>query len=277
MDVLLDVTVLRTTRGREIDAPASAEDLAAVARFFARHRAARAVALAQQKLEGFSELGAVLAQSEARFHGLLHEGGNPAALLAAQDQALKAGNVEAPAPDRLLFHSRGGTLQLVFSLEAREEGSLFQRIRVSVEAAGGRLFWGVLGSILAAQIMASPHFPTFGQPEPEYPRAYVCTIQGYVADSPQKLIDEQVDSLLFVDDGSEGYRPEVERWQICLVAAGYHPGAIDGRIGRKTRAAIEAFARDHGIGAPDTANRVFVRLLLSKTLDFHRTQLTSGR
>jgi hypothetical protein len=278
MEVLLDVTVSPSASGARREAPAGPDDLARIARFLVRQRIAHAVATAQQRLEGFSELGAVLVEFEPRFRRLLHEAPDPGALLAAQEEALGIGGVLLEGPDLLLFRSRGGVLEVSVRLEAQEEGSLFQRVRVYVAGKGEKLAWNVLANLLSALILGSVFLPSpVPTAAPDHPPAYVCTLDGYVAESPERLIEEQVERLLFVDDGSEAYRPEVENWQVCLLAAGYHPGPIDGRLGPRTREAIEAFAADTGVARPDTANRVFARLLLSRTLSFARTQMTARR
>lgn len=42
-------------------------------------------------------------------------------------------------------------------------------------------------------------------------------------------------------------RPSAKQIQIALQNAGYNPGALDGRMGRRTREAVRAFQRDNNL------------------------------
>lgn len=46
-----------------------------------------------------------------------------------------------------------------------------------------------------------------------------------------------------------------KRVQKALYLAGYDPGVIDGRIGKKTKSAIKAFQRDHGLKVDGIAGK----------------------
>ena len=51
------------------------------------------------------------------------------------------------------------------------------------------------------------------------------------------------------------YRPSVKQIQIALANAGYNPGSIDGRMGKKTREAIRAFQRANDLAVDGKIGR----------------------
>jgi peptidoglycan hydrolase-like protein with peptidoglycan-binding domain len=50
-------------------------------------------------------------------------------------------------------------------------------------------------------------------------------------------------------------RPKAKEIQIALRNAGYDPGAIDGKMGRKTREAVRAFQRNNGLAVDGKVGR----------------------
>lgn len=57
------------------------------------------------------------------------------------------------------------------------------------------------------------------------------------------------------------YRPSVRQIQKALANAGYNPGAIDGRMGAKTREAIRAFQSANGLTVDGKVGKNTWRLL----------------
>ncbi|MFH1269629.1 MAG: peptidoglycan-binding domain-containing protein [Candidatus Omnitrophota bacterium] len=56
-------------------------------------------------------------------------------------------------------------------------------------------------------------------------------------------------------------RPTTKQIQIALENAGYNPGAMDGRMGRKTKEAIKAFQRANNLPADGKVGKMTWRLL----------------
>lgn len=56
-------------------------------------------------------------------------------------------------------------------------------------------------------------------------------------------------------------RPNTKQIQIALKNAGYNPGAIDGKMGRRTRDAIKAFQRDRNLSVDGRVGKATWKLL----------------
>ena len=52
--------------------------------------------------------------------------------------------------------------------------------------------------------------------------------------------------------------------QAALRDAGYEVGTVDGRLGQRTRAAIRAFERDHGLPVTGLASRSVLERLIAR-------------
>jgi peptidoglycan hydrolase-like protein with peptidoglycan-binding domain len=56
-------------------------------------------------------------------------------------------------------------------------------------------------------------------------------------------------------------KPSVKQVQAALKNAGYDPGAIDGKIGKKTREAIRAFQKENGLAVDGKVGKLTWGLL----------------
>ena len=61
----------------------------------------------------------------------------------------------------------------------------------------------------------------------------------------QEVVRKKVSKKKII--GEVKSRPNVKQIQIALENAGYNPGATDGKMGKQTRDAINAFQRAHGL------------------------------
>ena len=137
-------------------------------------------------------------------------------------------------------------------LRTYERGSRFARIRMHFTPQDGIDFLsGVCASLVAAAIigLATPagteNVVRMDAPEGTW---FVCSVGLEVGGDRDRIFDRAADELeLHAEADAEARRRIVQGRQMCLAAAGFSPGPIDGVSGELTKAAERAFVAHHGL------------------------------
>lgn len=140
------------------------------------------------------------------------------------------------------------TLSISFEVEEREWGSFYQKIKTKVSVNSNDTK-DVLKTVLAT-LIASALTSCANSPEPmdfEYSLRdrpiYICTINSAIQGDNEALVRKAAAMLSTTQFLSRQH--EVEVWkarQMCLAAAGFDPGPIDGIPGERTMRAAESYS-----------------------------------
>ncbi len=149
-----------------------------------------------------------------------------------------------------------------FSIYDEELGSLFQRRLFTLSLPDlGQISNAVVGGLVVAALSSIPsshqsnEFTTKFQGED----LYSCTINAWVVGPNEELVDDMIHELIGNSNQSE-QPPSVWRArQLCLLAAGFDPGPIDGKYGPQTTEAEKRYSYFHGSIKVNWSSRVFAR------------------
>ena len=190
--------------------------------------------------------------------------GSPESLLSKQASYFNEVGIIADDQNLSVPFLHGNVRFQIERLEALH-GSFLAKFKatITIEAAkkfGQKLFVAVLVDLLASTIVG--HAPR--SPELPVPPAvhYVCTIDGNVSGDPESLIDAAKHDLYLSQPSSPDRTREVwKSRQICLKAAGFDPGRIDGARGVDTIRAEKQFEYFHSVKV-NWNSQVFQRYII---------------
>ncbi|QBF34051.1 peptidoglycan-binding protein [Thalassococcus sp. S3] len=103
---------------------------------------------------------------------------------------------------------------------------------------------------------------------------FVCSINAPISGDMDRIIDDAISDLIF--DGPQDQVPK-SVWkarQLCLYRLGFNPGKIDGKYGRKTKAAERAFSKAFGDVHVNWSSKVFARFVLENSNSKYQRELS---
>jgi hypothetical protein len=164
----------------------------------------------------------------------------------------------------------GGKIQFQIEDLGKQPGSFFSKhqITVTVNSAkhfGRDLFIAVLAHLLVTATFGHiPQEPRLPVPPPVH---YVCTVDGNIPGDPELLIDAAKQDLDLTQALPQNRTRGVwKSRQICLKAAGFDPGPIDGIRGAGTIRAEDDFEFFHKVKV-NWNSQVFQRYIIKMAQD----------
>ena len=197
----------------------------------------------------------------------------PSELLALQDAQFKNLGITTDGPLFLFIPVEDGGFE--FRIETLENtwGSFLSRKRILIAWRATQKFTTEFARELAVALLAHAILtgPAEAPPLPSPSYHYACTIDSNVSGvDREKLIALPIQDLVLASNMSATQRQKViTARQVCLRAAGFYPGPIDGIDGPQTQKAAGDFAYFHGNIIINWNSPVFLRLLVIKAME-HR-------
>lgn len=172
---------------------------------------------------------------------------------------------------RMYFSFSEGDIEFIIESEDLIIGSLFQRLRASITVSDFKdVGKNVISALLAGAILATVISPVpAGSANELSENIYVCSINGHL-DGNRLAIESDAISDLKIYNNSDAHEQlhATRARQLCLKAAGFDPGPIDGIHGKRTTHAQNEFAQTHGGIIVNWNSEVFLRFLIQKAMEY---------
>ncbi|WP_445217328.1 hypothetical protein ACKWRH_35545 [Bradyrhizobium sp. Pa8] len=173
----------------------------------------------------------------------------------------------------------GGKIQFnIENLDQAVTGSYFSKFRASITIESAKHFSRDLFIAVVAHLLVSTafgHVPRHVELPPPPPVHYVCTVDGSIPGDPESLISEATNDLGLSQQSAPTRIKEVwKSRQLCLKAAGFDPGAIDGVRGVATIRAEQRFEHFYSVKV-NWNSKVFQRYIVKLAQD-HSADVCRG-